>query len=214
MTSPDHLSEHDIKNVGEWIDTGSINIFGRPFAGKDTQANVLAKLFRASVLGGGAILRASVIPEYVKEIMHRGELVPSDAYVDIVLPYLSSDELAGRPLILSSLGRMDGEQEGVLRATEASGHPTKAVIYLDVDEETVIERWHGLHLLTDRGDRADDNLESLHIRLKEFRDKTIPVIEDYRKRGLLIEVDGTRSEKDVTVLILRELAQRALTSRA
>lgn len=214
MASLDFLSERDIETIDEWLGAGSINIFGRPFAGKDTQANLLAKLFRASVLGGGAILRASVIPDEIKETMHRGELVPSDAYVDIVLPYLSSDELAGKPLILSSLGRMDGEQHGVLMATEAAGHPMKAVVYLDVDEETVIQRWHGLHLLTDRGDRTDDNLESLRIRLNEFREKTLPVIEDYRARDLLIEIDGTRSEKDVTVMILHELAQRALASHA
>ena len=202
--------DQKIERIKQWLGTGSINIFGRPFAGKDTQAERIAQLLGGVQLGGGHILRNSSIPDNTKAIMETGALIPSDAYVDIVLPYLSSDEFSNRPLILSSVGRMDGEQHGVIQATHAAHHPLKAVIYLDIDEDTVHHRWHVLHTINQRGrEREDDSLHLLDTRLEWFRMHTLPVIKYYRENGLCIDIDGHHSEDDVTVLIVDMLAKHA-----
>ena len=199
--------------VRQWLGSGSINIFGRPFAGKDTQGRILAELFNGSLLGGGDILRGSTIPDHIKALMHAGTLIPSEDYVNIVLPYLSKPAFQHHPLILSSVGRWKGEEEGVIEATRESGHELKAVVYLNLDEEKVISRWHALKDLNDRGERHDDTLEVLEIRLKEFREKTVPVIEKYRELGLLIEIDGDQPLDVVTNSVLRELTNRASASQ-
>ena len=201
--------ENDIK---QWLDSGSINIFGRQFSGKDTQGRILCDLFDGVLLGGGEILRNSVIPEHVMIQMHAGLLVPTKDYIDIVLPYLSRDILKGKPLILSAIGRRIGEEEGVIEAAKASHHPLKAVIYLKLDEDVARERWHTLKESADRGERQDETLEALETRLQEFRDKTIPVIEAYRALGLLIEVNANQSVESVTAEITSALANRASTS--
>ncbi len=200
---------NDVMSIKQWLGRGSINIFGRPFAGKDTQGRVLADMLNANLLGGGDILRNSEIPEDVQSELRAGKLAPTDEYIRIVLPYLSREEFADQPLILSSVGRWIGEEEGVLQVAQAAGHPIKAVIYLDLKEDTVRKRWHALHELQDRGDRHDDTLEVLETRLKEFREKTLPVVEKYRELGLLIDVDGEQPVETVTQSILQELRNHA-----
>ncbi len=193
-----------ITQVGTWLGTGSLNIFGMQLSGKDTQGAALSKLFNGPLLGGGDILRNSVIPPRAQAALDVGDLVDTQDYVDIVLPYLSKSEFIGKPLILSALGRWIGEEKNVLAATEAAGHPTKAVIYLDITEEEALRRLS----VADRG-RADDHEENLRHRLKEFRNKTLPVLEEYRKLGLLININGMKTPERITEDILNQLNKRA-----
>ncbi len=206
-----HMNDSRADRIKLWLGNGSINIFGRPFAGKDTQGRKLADAFDGSLLGGGDILRNSTIPAHVNEALKRGELIPSDDYVNIVLPYLSKIEFADGPLILSSVGRWLGEEKGVIEATEAAQHTLKAVLYLELDEQTVLERWRGLMKHDDRGGRYDDTEEILITRLSEYRQKTIPVIEEYEKQGLLIRIDGRASPDEVYDAILDALDARSST---
>ncbi len=198
-----------IPAIINWLQTDSINIFGRPFAGKDTQGRKLAELLGAVLLGGGDILRNSVIPDQLKERMHAGELIPTKDFVDIVLPYLSQPAFAQKPLILSSVGRWQGEEESVLAATKAAGHSIRAVVLLELSEEAVRQRWQQAHHQDQRGQRVDDAAQALELRLKEFRDKTLPVLDFYHERGLLIEVDGNGSVELVESAILTKLYAKA-----
>ncbi|HRQ86976.1 MAG TPA: nucleoside monophosphate kinase [Candidatus Saccharibacteria bacterium] len=193
-------------DIQQWLGTGSINIFGRPFAGKDTQGKRLAELFDGILLGGGDILRNSTIPEHISAQLHKGELIPSEDYVSIVLPYLSKPEFADKPLILSSVGRWIGEEQGVIVAAEQSNHPLKAVIYLELSEDEVRRRWNALEHHDDRGGRHDDTAEILEKRLREFREKTLPV---YKNLGLLITINGNQSREDVGQDILVQLQSLA-----
>ncbi len=201
--------EKDVAHIQAWLGTGSINIFGRPFAGKDTQGKLLAELFDGALLGGGEILRGSTMPDHVKAAMKTGKLIATEDYISIVLPYLKQAELADKPLILSSVGRWHGEEEGVLGATSESNHPLKAVIYLALSEPEVRERWEQTHTTSDRGVRHDDTAEVLEVRLEEYRDKTLPVIEFYREKGLLIEIDAAQTPERVMESIVTELGKRA-----
>lgn len=186
-----------ISVIKKWLGTGSINIFGSPLAGKDTQGQKLASALKGELIGGGAILRSDNMPDYIKEAMTTGELIPPDDYLSIVMPYLSRDEFKDKPLVLNSIGRWHGEEDAVLYATERSGHPVKAVVFLKIDEKDVTERLQQARELKDRGQRVDDTNEKLDVRLREFRDKTMPVIDSYRELGYLVEVDGTQSKEKV-----------------
>lgn len=192
----------------QWLGEGSINVFGRPFSGKDTQAKHLAEIFKTSVIGGGEILRQSQNSN-VKKIISGGELAPQQAYLDIVLPYFKQPKFDGKPLILNSIGRWHGEESAVVRGLETSGHPLKAVVTLNIDESEVKKRWQTAKELGDRGRRADDAHATLDVRLEEFRNKTIPVIEYYRQQGVLMEVDGSQKTEKVTKDILGQLLKIA-----
>lgn len=191
--------------IRNWLGTGSINIFGRPFAGKDTHGRELVALFDGVLLGGGDILRNSTIPRSVMSLMQAGQLIPTTDFIRIVLPYLSKNEFADKPLILSSVGRWRGEEPGVLEATQAAKHPVKAVIYLDIDEPSVLKRWEQEDHQHVRGQRHDDTKEILETRLKEYNEKTLPVIEFYQKKGLLISIDSTLDRETVLAAIIDAL---------
>lgn len=198
--------------IKQWLGTGSINIFGRPFAGKDTHGHELVNLFDGVLLGGGDILRNSVIPSHVQEDMNAGILIPTDEFIRIVTPFLSQDNFSHQPLILSSVGRWHGEEVGVIEATAEAGHPIKAVIYLDLSEDNVRERWQETIHSGGRGEREDDAQEKLEVRLVEFNTKTLPVIDYYRDLGILIEIDSSLEKHIVLNNIINglyELSQRA-----
>ena len=199
----------ETNKIKVWLKAGSINIFGRPFAGKDTQGRLLAELFDGTLLGGGDILRASTLPNHVEEAMRAGELIPTEEYIQIVLPFLSKQEHSARPLILSSVGRWSGEENGVIEATKASEHPMKAVIYLELNEDQVCQRWNNLHETSDRGLRHDDTAEVLEARLNEYRNKTLPVLAHYKAMGLLVTIDGSQTPEVVHEEILAKLFELA-----
>lgn len=201
--------EEKLDVIKTWLGSGSINMFGMPFAGKDTQGKYLAEQLGGHLMGGGDILRNSVIPDHVKTIMEAGDLVPIEDYLRIVLPYLSKEEFKGHPLILSSVGRWKGEEDGVMQAAKSSGHPLKAVIELTIDETSARERHEAAKQDADRGSRADDGDDVIATRFSEFKNKTLPVLEHYESLGLLIEVDGTPEERVVTQQIIDKLFEKA-----
>jgi adenylate kinase len=194
--------------IKQWLGNGSINIFGRPFAGKDYQGRKMIDIFGGHLLGGGDILRNSQIPDEIRAHMNHGMLIPSASYVEIVLPYLMRDEFANQPLILSSVGRWKGEEDGVIRSLEAAHHPLKAVIYLRISNNESHDRWLGRDIFNDRQARHDDTEATLQTRFQEFDTKTMPVIEYYRQIGLLLEIDGTKSRDQVTSDIIDALYQK------
>ncbi|HSX52866.1 MAG TPA: nucleoside monophosphate kinase [Patescibacteria group bacterium] len=196
------MNRAEINKISQWLKSGSINIFGLPFSGKDTHGEKLQKLFNAVLLSGGDILRSSKGPKHIQEHIGKGHLAPTDEFLAIVLPFLAQPEYKGKPLILSSVGRWHGEEQSVVKAAVESGHPIKAVIYLSITEDEAKRRWR----LAKRG-REDDVAEDILLnRFNEFRQKTLPVIDYYRQHGLLIEVDGMPSPENVAVDILHKLA--------
>ncbi len=203
--------EKQIQTIKTWLGSGSINIFGDPFAGKDTQAEILAELLGTpAAISGGAIMRALPPDSQEQKEMATGDTVSSDLYLRIISPYLAREEFVGKPLMLSTVGRKEGEEGPVMAATEKTGHPMKAVILLSLSEEEVWRRFEAAQADGDRGLRADDTRETLAVRLQVYKEQTMPVINFYREQGLLIEVDGQKSVEDVTNEIVDELYLRAI----
>jgi adenylate kinase len=190
-----------IKQIKEWLGSGTINIFGLPFSGKDTHGKELSAMLEGPLIGGGDILRSKLVPQHVTDAINNGNLAPTDDYREIVLPYLAQEKYAGKPLVLSSVGRWIGEEKSVLAATKSAGHPIKCVIYLQIPNDEVWKRWK-----INKRERHDDNAEHiLEKRFSEFEEKTIPVVTEYRKLGLLLEIDGSPAEKVVTAEIINQL---------
>lgn len=202
-------SSHSQQAIIDWLGTGSVNLFGSPLAGKDTQSRRLAQWLDAPVISGGQILRNSPIPDTVQTAIDAGYLAPTREYLRIVTPYLSREEFQGRPLILNALGRWHGEEETILQAASQSGHPLRAVIFLHMSADSIKERWHAAERSGDRGHRTDDEETALKRRLEEFESKTKPVLDFYDQQGLLLEVDGHMSPDDVEAAIVERLYRQA-----
>ena len=201
--------DNQISTIKNWLGTGSINIFGLPMSGKDTQGIELAKDLGGKFLSSGIIIRAKEA-ETKESYSESGALIPTNIFYDWVLPYFDRADLSSFPLILSSIGRWKGEEKTVIATAENSGHPIKAAILLNISESDVERRFDAARTLGDRGDRKDDqDLDVFHTRLQEFREKTMPVLEYYRALGLLISINGDQSRDAVHSEIINKLSARA-----
>ena len=206
--------EEKINTIKEWLGTGSINIFGLPMSGKDTQGIKLAEVLDAKFLSSGLIIRA-VEEETKNSYSASGALIPTNLFYEWVLPYFERPELFKTPLVLSSIGRWQGEEDQVMSVAAGAGHEIKAVISLDLSEADVEKRFEEAKVLNDRGDRQDDkNIDIFRTRLQEFHDKTIPVLLHYKELGLLINVNGDQSREAVFTEIVEKLYAKASQSRA
>ena len=195
-------NQEQIDEIKKWLDKGTINIFGSPFSGKDTQAKRLADILDAHTIGF-EIVRAQ--NKRLSKMVEDGSLAPSVEYLEFILPYFSKEEFHQKPLILSSVGRWHGEEEGVMMAADQSGHSIKAVVYLKISEKEWLKRLDESKVQQDRGDRKDDSSEAREKRVQEFTNKTLPVIEYYKNKGLLVEIDGEPSREEVTNSIISAL---------
>ncbi len=204
--------EEKIQKIKDWLGTGSINVFGLPMSGKDTQGIRLAEALNAKFISSGIIIRA-MEKESGNNYSANGALIPTNLFYEWVLPYLERKDLFDDPLILSSIGRWQGEENQVMSVAEGAGHKIKAVIILDISEVEVKKRFEESKKLNDRGDRGDDkNLEVFETRLREFNEKTAPVIQHYKVLDLLVEVNGDQTRDKVFEEIIEKLYQKALTS--
>ena len=203
--------EDKINAIKQWLGTGSINIFGLPMSGKDTQGIKLAEALDAKFLSSGMIIRAMEVETkryYTKE----GNLTPTNVFYEWVLPYFERRDLFKSPLILSSIGRWQGEEDQVMSVAAGAGHEIKAAIILNISEADVEERFRNVINLQDRGERQDDkDLNVFRNRLQEFRTKTLPVIQHYQSLGLLIEINGDQSRESVFHEIIDKLYLKATT---
>jgi len=205
--------EEKILHIKKWLGTGSINIFGRAFAGKDTVGKQLSEILNAEFLSSGDIVRAArknTSDQAIKAAAHvsdTGAWMPMDEFKELIVPYLYADNIAGRALILSMVGRWIGEETPVMNALEKGGHNTKAVVVLNVTDNEIWRRWELANDVNSRNvGRADDSDKTkVQGRLDEFADKTLPVIEVYRQMGLVIEIDGERSREEVFGDVINQL---------
>lgn len=206
--------EEKINTIKSWLGTGSVNIFGLPMSGKDTQGVKLADALGGKFISSGLIIRAMEY-ETKQSYTHQGALIPTDIFYEWVLPYFDRQENANIPLVLSSIGRWAGEEDEVMKKAASANHEIKAVIILSLSESDVEKRFHEAKALNDRGNRSDDeNIEIFHNRLKEFREKTIPVLQHYSSLGLLIDVNGNKTREEVFNEIVEKLYQKASLSHA
>ena len=206
--------EEKLAIIKEWLGTGSINIFGLPMSGKDTQGVKLAEALDAKFLSSGMIVRA-METETKQKLSDKGNLIPTNIFYEWVLPYFERRDLFSYPLILSSIGRWSGEEDQVMSVAAGAGHEIKAAVILNISEADVENRFKESKVLNDRGERADDNdLEIFHNRLQEFRTKTLPVLQHYQTLGLLVEVNGDQTREAVFNELVEKLYAKAAQSRA
>lgn len=202
-----HSLNEKVEIIKNWLNAGSLNIFGLPMSGKDTVGMRLAKHLQAKFLSSGIIIRAYEA-EQNEDMTSSGKLIPTNTFYDIILPYFSREELRNNSLILSSVGRWSGEEDKVMEAAKSGGHEIKAVVLLDLTEEEVKNRFEAAKELNDRGERTDDaNIEVFETRLAEFREKTMPVLNHYDELKMLVKVPASGSRDEVYTNVIDRLVE-------
>ncbi len=183
-------------------------LLGPPGAGKGTQAQRLVTAHGIVQLSTGDMLRAAVnagtpVGLRAKDIMARGELVPDDVVVAIVVDRIDEPD-AHRGFILDGFPRTVPQAHALDRMLKEKGLGLDAVIELKVDEGILLERIEKrIAEMQARGEalRPDDNPDVLRRRLLAYRDQTAPLATYYQLQGVLRSVDGMAPIQEVASAI-------------
>jgi adenylate kinase len=183
-----------------------IVLLGPPGAGKGTQAAQVACRFNAPHIATGDIFRANVasgteLGRAAQEYMDRGDLVPDDVVIAMVMERLAADDCEGG-FVLDGFPRTVNQAEALDRRLAELGTPLEAALSFDVTEEELLRRLAGRAAAQHR---ADDAEQTIRHRLEVFAIKTRPLIDYYRHRRLLNMVDGVGRVEEVTGRILSGL---------
>jgi adenylate kinase len=214
-------------------------LLGKPGAGKGTQADRLRKDFGLPYIGTGDLLRqhkaeGTELGREAQKYMDDGKLVPDDLVVRMILDEIEEKGRDG--FLLDGYPRTIVQADKLAEALDDSGRRLNAALYIDADDETVIERLSGrrqcanghlYHVTFDPPknegycdqcgrpliQREDDQPDKIRKRLETYHRETEPLINYYEERGLLRRFDGSRSPEEVHHLIRATLATLRLEER-
>jgi adenylate kinase len=191
---------------------------GPPGVGKGTQADFIAQKYKIPKLSTGDLLRESVANETplgkeAKGYMTRGELVPDAVVVGLVEEKLTSPECQ-KGFLLDGFPRTEAQADQLSSYLESTGKGLDRVVYFSLSEDEIIRRISGrrscpeckavYHLESVPPKQAgicdvcgksliqrnDDKPETVESRLAVYQEQTAPLVEYYKSRNILSELDG------------------------
>lgn len=184
----------------------NIALFGPPGAGKGTQSEFLIKKYGLYYISTGDLLRKEIASETeigneVKNIIASGGLVSDEIIVQIIEKVIIENSTYNGFLF-------DGFPRTYIQAYILEGLMLRlntslnCLINIDIPEEIAVQR------LLNRGKtsaRSDDNESVIRNRLSEYKEKTLPVLNFFREKGNLVDIDGRKSIDDVQNIISKIL---------
>lgn len=202
-----------------------IVLLGAPGAGKGTQAAKLVEEFGIPHISTGDIFRKAVadgtpLGVEAKRYMDAGELVPDEVVIGLVRERLAQPD-TDRGFILDGFPRTTPQADALGTALDELGKPLDGVVLVAVERQALVDRLTArrtcagcgriYNVLADQlgpdeacracgGElthRADDTVETVSNRLDVYERQTSPLIEYYRGKGLLREIDGDRAVDEV-----------------
>ncbi|GAB4219045.1 MAG: hypothetical protein Fur009_3210 [Candidatus Microgenomates bacterium] len=181
-------------------------LIGIQGSGKSTQGNLLSKQLGIPYLSTGHIFRQlakekTKLGQYIKLVINSGLLVPDDKTIEIVNSYLKRPEYKKGYIL-------DGFPRTLNQAKKFVNNVDK-VIYLDIPEKEAIYRL----VYRNSDGRDDETIPAIKKRIDAFKKFTIPVLDFYKNKKKLVEIDGTQSIEEVNQQILKNLGKQLIKNK-
>ncbi|HLU63340.1 MAG TPA: adenylate kinase [Protaetiibacter sp.] len=186
-------------------------IVGPPGAGKGTQAARIAERFGIPTISTGDIFRANIAGQTelglrVKEIVDAGDYVPDSLTNELVSDRLAEPD-AEAGFLLDGYPRTPEQVRFLDELLSSKGQKLDAVLRLVADEDEIVRR---LRKRAVEQGRSDDSEEAIRHRQEVYQRETAPVLEMFRDKGLLLEVDGLGAVDEVTERIWAVFAEAGI----
>ena len=207
-------------------------LLGAPGAGKGTQADVVKSKYNIAHISTGDILRANVkqgtdLGKLAQGYMTSGKLVPDEVIINMMKTRLVEPDCK-EGFMLDGFPRTIAQAEALDKMLSELGIALDAVVSLEIDDEVVVSRLTSRRVCKQCGEiyntigkpsrvegvcdkcggeviqRADDNESTIRNRLSVFHEQTAPLIEYYKKLGLLVCVDATAGKDSVLKIVERK----------
>ena len=180
-----------------------IVMLGAPGSGKGTQAQRLAEEFDIVHEASGDLLRQAAHDKTELGILARsyfeqGELVPDEVVCEIVTNHIKTFQAQGQGVVLDGFPRTLNQAAKLEESLVELGWEIDAVIHIKTSTDEIERR------LASRG-RLDDDLQVVSHRIDIYRSQTLPLVEFYDRRALLLNIDGEKSIEGVHEDILAGL---------
>ncbi|MCF0212543.1 MAG: adenylate kinase [Bacteroidales bacterium] len=185
----------------------NIIMFGAPGAGKGTHAKKLAKQFNLIHISTGDLFRAeaasgSELGQKLQAIMNSGALVDDATCFEVLEKALARRT---RGIIFDGFPRTVRQAEMLDELLSRKERDLSAVICINVPQDELVRRIHLRALISKR---ADDNEATIRARLKEYEEKTLPVLDYYKKTDLIININGQSEINETSAKILTAINHR------
>ena len=195
----------------------NIILFGPPGAGKGTQADNISKSFNLYKISTGDLLRKEIYKKTslgikIKSIIDKGSFVPDEIINDLISKILADKKFYNR-LIFDGYPRNLVQAENLDILFKKYNQNISCVLCLNVDKKKIIKRILGRQICSKCGlifneffkpatsnnhacdskflvKRSDDNEETILKRYETYIEKTLPIINYYKKLNILHEIDG------------------------
>lgn len=190
----------------------NIALFGAPGAGKGTQSKMLVEKYNLTYVSTGEALRKEIadgteLGMRIKDIMDAGQLVSDEIVVEMIDKIIAGNTRKG--VLFDGFPRNVAQAETLDNLLAKYGTSLLCMISLDVPREELVRRM--LERAKTSG-RSDDNEETIKNRLREYENKTLPVADYYKAKGLYIPVNGFGSIDDISRNIMKEIDAKIVES--
>lgn len=179
--------------VAEPVENQTVVIMlGAPASGKGTQAVQLAASLNLPHISTGDLFRKNIsentpLGQKAKGFIDAGKLVPDEVVIDMLLDRIKASD-ASHGYILDGFPRTIPQAE-TLEKTLKPG-TRLVVLNLDVSDDTIVKRALGRK-------RSDDTPEVVKERLRTYHEHTAPLLDYYKKKGLLKNINGEQTPEQV-----------------
>jgi adenylate kinase len=180
---------------------------GPPGSGKGTQAALLQERPGVPVIGTGDLLRAAVRDDTptgrkAKSYMAQGHLVPDELVNQIVSEYFHRPD-PPRRFVLDGYPRNEAQADFLDDALADCKLPLTRVVLFSVPEDELVRRLSARKIAENR---VDDDEATIRKRLELYNSETKPIVEHYRRLGLLSEIPATGTVEDIHRKVLATIA--------
>lgn len=170
-----------------------------PGAGKGTHGKLLSQATGIAHISSGDLLRAEVargteLGLRLSEYTQRGDLVPDDLIFEMLIPAVIEASRDTGGYLLDGFPRTLPQAKRAAQIATELDLVSDAAVYLTAPEKVLVER---LRDRAEREGRADDKPEVIRHRLAVFAEQTRPLVDYYRGRGILLELNTNRPQAEV-----------------